>query len=77
MQSIFFAYKKASLDAPLLLSVGGVKGGGLGEDMRSNRNALHPPPELETETFRIPYKQRKTITKSLSFFRRKEYNINL
>ena len=44
MQSIFFAYKKASLDAPLLLSVGGVKGGGLGEDMRSNRNALHPPP---------------------------------
>ena len=57
----------------------GVKGGGLGEDMRSNRNALHPAPELETETFRIPYKQRKTITKSLSlsFFRRKEYNINL
>ena len=49
MQSIFFAYKKASLDAPLLLSVGGVKGGGLGEGMRANRNALYPPSGLEVQ----------------------------
>ena len=29
----FLRMKKASLDALLLLSVGGVKGGGMGEDM--------------------------------------------
>ena len=60
---------KASLDALLLLSVGGVKGGGLGEDMRANRNALHPPPGLETNTFLIPYKYRNKKFRGLVFLK--------
>ena len=49
MQSIFFLYKKASLDAPLILSVGGVKGGGSGEDIGRSFLANHKIPLLGNE----------------------------